>query len=336
MKKFKLTAIPKDRGEWLKSRQEGIGASEVATILGLNPYESSLELFRRKLGLLPINGEDNVAMFMGRTLEPVVANLWQYWDGNNQSVLENFTAGKKQRNCIEIGHRITNNDYPHLFCHLDRLIAESKNTMYNRDNGVLEIKTISGFATKNWENGIPPYHLCQLQDQLLITDLQYGELAMLIDGRKLEVIRFERNDEMIEKIIEDTTRFWRKVLEGRSILADNTMSEEQKWIELSAIEPQPDSSEGWTNFLKENYKTPDDALPALQGNEQLLEYARAYMEASEETKEAEEKKAYYANQIRYAMGEHQEVVFEGNGKITWKMSGKSRSLSVKLKHFEFA
>ena len=42
---------PKDRAEWLEYRKDGIGSSEVATILGLNPGETPYQLWRRKKGL---------------------------------------------------------------------------------------------------------------------------------------------------------------------------------------------------------------------------------------------------------------------------------------------
>ena len=38
---------PKDRNEWLEHRKSGIGSSEVATILGLNPWETPYQLWRR-------------------------------------------------------------------------------------------------------------------------------------------------------------------------------------------------------------------------------------------------------------------------------------------------
>ena len=36
---------PKDRNEWLEHRKSGIGSSEVATILGLNPWETPYQLW---------------------------------------------------------------------------------------------------------------------------------------------------------------------------------------------------------------------------------------------------------------------------------------------------
>jgi putative phage-type endonuclease len=332
---FKLTLIPKERSEWLALRQQGLGGSEVAAILGLNPYQCSLEVFRRKIGVLPIEEEDNLIMFMGRKLEPLVAELWEYWEGDANSVLHNATAGRKVRNCLEVKHRIVNNDYPHLFAHLDRMISES-GLLHDAQNGVLELKTINGFAVKQWEDGIPIYHKVQLQTYLLITGLEYGEVAMLVDGRRMEVIRFERDEAILAEIAEKTALFWDSVLIARSILAHRGMTEEQKFTELERLEPKPDSSEAWEKFLKAQYQG-NSELPVLQGSDELLEYAREYHQTSEKIKELEETKAFFANQIRYYMGDHEVAEFEGNGKITWKAAqGKSRTLRIGLKHFEFA
>ena len=40
-----------ERGEWLKLRQNGIGGSDAAAILGLNPYKSPLAVYADKRGL---------------------------------------------------------------------------------------------------------------------------------------------------------------------------------------------------------------------------------------------------------------------------------------------
>ena len=38
----------KSREEWLQNRSKGIGASEAGTVLGLNPWETPYQLWRRK------------------------------------------------------------------------------------------------------------------------------------------------------------------------------------------------------------------------------------------------------------------------------------------------
>ena len=38
------------REEWLEERKKGIGGSDAATILGLNPYKTSIQLWEEKTG----------------------------------------------------------------------------------------------------------------------------------------------------------------------------------------------------------------------------------------------------------------------------------------------
>ena len=66
---------PANREEWLTHRQEGIGSSEVATILGLNPWETPYQLWRRKKGL-DAPKEETFAMKAGHYLEDAVSMFW--------------------------------------------------------------------------------------------------------------------------------------------------------------------------------------------------------------------------------------------------------------------
>ena len=38
------------REDWLEERKKGIGGSDAATILGLNPYKTTIELWEEKTG----------------------------------------------------------------------------------------------------------------------------------------------------------------------------------------------------------------------------------------------------------------------------------------------
>lgn len=66
---------PKDRAEWLEYRKDGIGSSEVATILGLNPWETPYQLWRRKKGL-DAPRDETFAMKAGHYLEDAVSQFW--------------------------------------------------------------------------------------------------------------------------------------------------------------------------------------------------------------------------------------------------------------------
>ena len=119
---------PKDRNEWLEHRKSGIGSSEVATILGLNPWETPYQLWRRKVGLDEPKTE-TFAMKAGHYLEDAVAQFWH--DDTGREIIKS-SAGD---------WLIRNNERPYLQVSPDRtywLAGEKKNAS---NKGVLECKT---------------------------------------------------------------------------------------------------------------------------------------------------------------------------------------------------
>lgn len=61
-----------DRDDWLAARQQGIGASEIAGVLGISPYESPFSLYWRKRE--GWTTDDNPHMEAGRRLEDAIAD----------------------------------------------------------------------------------------------------------------------------------------------------------------------------------------------------------------------------------------------------------------------
>src|SRR4051812_40438536 len=75
-----------DREKWLAVRQQGIGSSDAAAAVGLNPYKSQLELWLEKTGQAKASGphEDDGASptYWGTLLEPIVAAQYTRKSGN--------------------------------------------------------------------------------------------------------------------------------------------------------------------------------------------------------------------------------------------------------------
>lgn len=63
-----------DRAEWLAARERGIGASEIAAVLGISPWESRFSLYWRKVNGWQYDATDD--MLAGTILEPAIANWW--------------------------------------------------------------------------------------------------------------------------------------------------------------------------------------------------------------------------------------------------------------------
>lgn len=66
--------LPHDapRDQWLAARRGGVTASEIATLLGISPFDSPFNLFWQKAGAIP-DDYDNERLSLGRHLEPWIA-----------------------------------------------------------------------------------------------------------------------------------------------------------------------------------------------------------------------------------------------------------------------
>jgi putative phage-type endonuclease len=67
-----------NRDQWLAVRQRGVGSSDAGAAVGLNPYQSQLELWMVKTGrgsALPFDdpNDESSPMYWGTLLEPIVA-----------------------------------------------------------------------------------------------------------------------------------------------------------------------------------------------------------------------------------------------------------------------
>ena len=62
--------------EWHAERANGVGGSEVGTILGLNPWESAYALWAKKTGKISSEIEENWAIRFGKAFEDPILQLW--------------------------------------------------------------------------------------------------------------------------------------------------------------------------------------------------------------------------------------------------------------------
>ena len=192
MIKMATTIIrPTNREEWLTHRQEGIGSSEVATILGLNPFETPYELWRRKKGL-DAPKEENFAMKAGHYLEDAVSMFWH--DETGRDIIK--------RSAID--WLILNTDKPYMRVSPDRTywLSDSRK---NSDKGILECKTTQMTVD---EDDLPKHWFCQVQYQLGVAEMQQGSLAWLCSGRQFGYKDIALVPEFFAWLEEEVTKFW--------------------------------------------------------------------------------------------------------------------------------
>ena len=183
------------RDDWLEVRRNGIGGSDAAAAVGLNPYMSRLELWLIKTGRdanlpRPDPHDTTEPVYWGTLLEPIVAATYTKQTGNKvrrvNAVLQHPTI-------------------PFMLANIDREVVGC------RDVQLLECKTAGEFGAGFWRNGIPEYVQLQVQHQLAVTGRQAADVAVLLCGQKLEVHRIVRDNDLISRLIELESAFWRHV-----------------------------------------------------------------------------------------------------------------------------
>lgn len=313
--KLEIVQIDKENQyqEWLNFRNRGLGASEIGTLMGVNSWKSPAELYYQKIGVIPQKQIENMPMFMGTILEQTVADIFEYWENDEATMIENYRKGLKMRHLYEPTGYIINPSFPHLFFSPDRLIVSKdiriRNSSINLENvdAIAEIKTISGWSSKQWEGGIPPSYYLQLQTYMMGLGVANGYLVVLEDGRNFKVHPYEADEEIISSIINITEEFWKRVLLGREAVANGG--------DYDQYAPPPDGTEAYAEYLNERFSNPEDKT--IISTPEIDEHITEYLEIGSQIAELEEGKREHANMIKTHMGNYSLLNSEV-AKVTWR------------------
>lgn len=203
--------------------------------------------------------------------------------------------------------------FPHLKINLDGFI---QNTRFEKSpRGVLEIKSGLGRVWNEYLAGIPVFYVLQVQTYLLVTGLKYAEVAVLLDGRYFKVFPIEASKPIQDKILEDTTEFWKLVEEGRLIWNDPELSESEKIQYLSEIEPPVNGTAAVDKYLKERFRS-DYKAGSIQATQETMEIGNQYLAAAEVVKAADEGKKLHANRLKkYFLDNKVDEIVDMDGKV---------------------
>lgn len=246
---------------WLKARAQGIGGSDIGAIAGVNPFRSAIHVFLEKTGRLKT--EDNEKMKWGRILEGPVANEY----------------AEKQGVCVQrVNACLQHPDHKIALVNLDRLIVKnggSNNTgaqqcLSELGNGCLEVKTTSW--AKAWADGvIPDYYYTQLQWELGVTGLLWGQFAVLVSGQEMiipAICKFHPN--VFDKLVVLAERFW----------TDHVVKD---------IAPEPDQNPATLDAMKILYPEIEEKTVSLEEDIEKLIDKRQELSASIKVAEAKRK-----------------------------------------------
>lgn len=277
--------------DWLEARKRGIGGSDAAAAVGLNPFKSQLELWLEKTGRDALLSKPDP----NDTLEPV------YWG----SLLEPIVAAAYTQHT---GHRVRRVNailqhpaHPFMLANLDREVVGVPGVQ------ILECKTAGEFGVRHWKSGVPEYVQLQVQHQLAVAGKPAADVAVLMCGQALEVHRIERDDALIAQLIELEARFWHYVETDSPPPGDGSESADRA---LRCLYPRDTGAT--VDFSDDRQLSTTFAdLVAVRGQIESLEAAEAKLKQG----------------IQHAMGDASRALFE-TGEVTFKRSKDSASTDV--------
>lgn len=216
---------PEKRREFLESRQSMIGSSDAPVVAGLDEYgKDVVDLYYEKARPIPDSELErkSIHLFRGVILEDVGADLYQ------------GLTGRKVRKMGTSRHK----EHDWAGTHTDRQILAAAGTDVET-TGALEVKApgVWMFATI-LDTGLSRAQIAQCQWHLACTGYTWGEWAIVnlehAEGPLL-VVPFERNELVIEQLLERGHKFWTEHVEPRKV------PDIRDWMDMPDLEiPQHD------------------------------------------------------------------------------------------------
>lgn len=285
MKKL-VSTLHLSREEWLRYRKQGIGGSDAGAVCGLNPYRTAAHVYLDKI-TEKTEDVDNESMRQGRDFEEYVARRFME------------ETGKKVRRS---NYMYQHEEHPFMLADVDRMVVG--------ENAGLECKTASAYHAGKWKDGqIPPHYLIQCLHYMAVTDADCWYLAVVILGQGFQWIKIERDEEMIDNLIQIEKDFW-----GNHVLA--------------GILPEADGSDAYTELLNQYFHTArKDMEVQIHGFQTELKRRQEIVEL---IRKLEQEKDQIEQSIKKEMGESEWAV-EEEYRIHWGNVETTRIDTKRLK-----
>lgn len=289
LKLVKTTALNRD--QWLEVRKGGIGSSDAAAAVGLNPYKSQLQLWMEK------TGRDNALP----VVDPQCSRSPMYWGTLLEPILAAHYVQSTGHRVRRINAVLQHPEHPWMLANIDREVTGAS------DVQILECKTAGINGARLWKDGVPEYVQLQVMHQLAVTGKQAADVAVLICGQELQIHRIERNEELIAQLIALEQQFWGYVEREQEPPADGSDSAD---LALRCLYPRDSGTTlDWSSDLE------------MSGVFSDLLAVREVI-ATQTALEAQLKQ-----RIQQRMGDTSRAVFE-TGEVSWKRSKDGTALDT--------
>jgi putative phage-type endonuclease len=246
------------REAWLEERRSGIGGSDAAAAIGLDPYKDPLTLWSEKLGIKDQDDlSGNEAVEAGNALERTIGEWYARRSGKDVTLGVPFQILRSTR-------------YPWMLATLD-----GTETNEDGEPGVVQIKNTS-YSADAWEEKVPiPYEI-QLHHEMLVAGVTRGTIVALHRGQLLRSYERKLSPILADSILAAEARFWSLVesekppepgpLSGEAIKA---MFPRSDLDELAALPGEADDLDADLESVKQQIKALESRREAIENQLKL-------------------------------------------------------------------
>jgi putative phage-type endonuclease len=280
------------RDEWLAERKKGIGASEIAGVMGLcgkwvTPHSLWLEKTGRE------EREETLAMRMGKHMEPFILDEFLRLADRDNLNITNVVPGDFYRD----------EALPHIFCTTDFECD------WDGEPAIIETKFANDYAADSFgqkgSDQVPDQYVVQVVYQMAVRRRHKAILAACLSNRELAYYGFTATPEL------------------RTLMATARRSATDFWNNhvLPDVPPNLTGYEPDTRYVKETYSYEDGSIVAADKYHETLMRERLVLKQLIEGNEL--RRCEIDNLLKEYMGEA--AVLESDaGVLTWKADKNGR------------
>lgn len=266
--------------EQLALRKQGLGSSDLPSVLGLSPYRSAFELWLEKTGrVAPFAGNKHTEL--GNLIEPVIGTLYER---------------KAQPTSMERGTTVIGSE--------SWMIATPDFIVTDDETRIMEAKMRSRFTMDDFgppgTDQVPSDILCQVTWQQGVTGITApADVAVLtLDSRDFETWRIPFDAGLFAMMVETAGRWWMEHV-------------------VNGAEPVASGDEETQEYLKEKFATykNDSTMIANEEVELLLQTLVMHLEDKAFSKMGEEQVKVLLMQV---MGSGHDRIHGSAAKISWR------------------
>ncbi|MGI4850683.1 MAG: YqaJ viral recombinase family protein [Janthinobacterium lividum] len=275
--------------EQLAMRKTGIAASELASVCGLSPWGSAIEVWERKVGVRDDDLSLNANIIRGTLFEaPVIA--WYTLLSSRKVVPQTTLRHPKHPIMLATPDGVAFKDGDEPRC--------------------LEIKCPGPFTLRHWgaegSDEIPEYYVPQVQAQMAVTGLQTTDVVMF-SGIEPKIYHVDYDDEFFQATREIAEKFFTDYV-------------------LTGTPPPPDTTAAYGDFLARHAPMRDaQSTVDLSGSDEAVRWMQQLKEAQKASKYAAACEEEAKNNLKALMGENASARVPG-GRITWRNTKQVRRI----------